>query len=151
MIARKHCSVWVWSVLLSLAIMSGASWAAGGIHVRVQTVLASQDEAFIDPGLSALAQELRSVFRYSSYRLLGRDSLDLSPQKTGSVSLPGERVLKITPTGITGDRVELRLVILKKEKQVFETVVQLLNKGSIIVGGPQHQNGSLLFNISASY
>jgi hypothetical protein len=148
--ARRKCSAWFWSVL-SLAIVSGASWAAGGIHVRVQTVLASQDKAFIDPGLSGLAQELRSVFRYSSYKLLGKTSLDLAPQKTGSVTLPGERVLKITPTGITGDRVELRLVILKKEKQVFETVVQLLNNGSIIVGGPQHQNGSLLFNISASY
>ena len=150
MMACSKYRVWIWSVCL-IPFFFGTSWAKGDIHVTVQTVLASRDGVFIDPELSAMAEELQSVFRYSSYRLLGKDSLNLALNKTGSVNLPGKRVLRITPTGMSGDRIEMRLVIDKKKKQIFETVVQLLNRGSIIVGGPKHKNGTLLFNVSASY
>jgi hypothetical protein len=131
--------------------LTGAAWAAGKVDVSVRTVLASQGSPFIDPELSGVVEELRSLFRYSSYRLLSKDRLALSTRETGIVSLPGERVLRVTPTSVQGKRVELQLVILKKDKQIFETVIQLLNNGSIIVGGPKHQDGSLLFNISASF
>jgi hypothetical protein len=134
-----------------LGVLFATAWAESNIRVNVKTVLASQDEAYIDPALSAVVKELESLFRYSSYRLLSENRLNLALKKTGSVNLPGERVLMITPTGIQADRVEMKLVILRKNSQVFETVIQLLNRGSIIVGGPKHQNGSLLFSISASY
>lgn len=138
---------------LVLAALASASpvWASQKVDVSVRTVLASQGSPFIDPELSGLVQELRSLFRYSSYRLLSRDRLSLKTGETGIVSLPGQRVLKVTPTSVQEKRVELQLVILKKDKQIFETLVQLLNNGSIIVGGPKHQDGSLLFNISASF
>jgi hypothetical protein len=139
-------------VLVAFAAgLAGPAWAAEKVHVAVNTVLASQGSQFMDPELSGLVKELQSLFRYSSYRLLGKDRLALNIRETGTVSLPGKRLLKITPTDVQGKRVELQLVILKKKKQIFETVVQLLNKGSIIVGGPKHKDGSLLFNISASF
>ncbi|MBN1841944.1 MAG: hypothetical protein JW883_06645 [Deltaproteobacteria bacterium] len=72
-------------------------------------------------------------------------------KETGTVSLPGNRLLKITPMGARGNRVELRLVIMKRKKEIFETVIELLNHGSIIVGGPKYKDGSLLFNISTSF
>jgi hypothetical protein len=147
------CYSVVFLVVLIAVVAAPASpaWAAEKVNVAVKTVLASQGSEFIDPELSGLAQELQSLFRYSSYRLLSKDRLSLNVRETGTVSLPGKRVLRITPTGVQGKRVELQLVILKKERQIFETVIQLLNKGSIIVGGPKHKDGSLLFNISASF
>jgi hypothetical protein len=141
---------WMATVLAALAT-ANAAYASGKVDVSVRTVLASQGSPFIDPELAGLAEELRSLFRYSSYRLLSKDLLSLETQETGMVSLPGKRILKVTPTSVQGKRVELQLVILKKEKQIFETVVQLLKNGSIIVGGPKHRDGSLLFNISASF
>ena len=150
MIGCNRCKIWIWTVFL-VPCLFGSAWASNKIDVNVKTVLASQDKVFISPELAAMAQELQSLFRYSSYRLLSEDSMNLGLKETGTVSLPGNRILKITPTGIRGDRVEMKLIIHKKKKQVFETVIQLLNKGNIIVGGPKHRNGSLLFSISASY
>jgi len=148
----KWYSINIPVVLVAVATaLAGSAWAAGKVDVSVRTVLASQGSPFIDPELSGLVEELRSLFRYSSYRLLSKDRLALNTQETGIVSLPGQRMLKVTPTSLQGKRVELQLVILKKDKQIFETVIQLLNNGSIIVGGPKHQDGSLLFNISASF
>ncbi|MBW2109132.1 MAG: hypothetical protein JRI36_10775 [Deltaproteobacteria bacterium] len=145
-----------WAVLTvaiytTMVTLAGPCPAAKKIHVIVKTVLASGGQTFIDPELSDLAHELQSLFRYSSYRLLGKERLALNLKEQGMVVLPGKRVLKITPTGIHDKRVELELVILKKKKRIFETVIQLLNHGRLVVGGPQYKKGALLFDISSSF
>ncbi len=121
------------------------------INIVVKTVLASQDSKFADPRLSALISELESVFRYSSYRLLSQDTMSLGMGKSGTASLPEGRMLKITPIRIQGNRVELQLAISQKNRQIFQTVIQLLNRGTITVGGPKYRGGYLLFNISNSF
>ena len=125
--------------------------ARRNIDIVVKSVLASQGKEYLDPSLSELVEELKSVFKYSSYRLLSENRLNLSLKETGMVSLPGKRILKITPSQIVGNRVELDLVIFKKDKEIFQTVTQLLNKSSIVVGGPEYKDGYLLFNISAAF
>ncbi len=134
-----------------MAALAGTVRAGSGINIVVKTVLASQGASFIDPGLSSLTQELQSVFRYSSYRLLGQDRMSLKLNQTGSTTLPGKRLLKITPLRISGNRVALRLAIYKKGRQIFETEIQLLNRGRITVGGPKYQGGYLLFNVFGSF
>lgn len=147
---RKH-ALCILSALLICQIISGPALAKQNIRIKVRTVLASQEGRFTDPRLSGLIRELQSVFKYSSYRLLSQDQMRLGMKETGTASLPGDRVLKITPVGIRGNRAELRLEIFKKERQIFQTVIQLLNDGSITVGGPRHKGGYLLFNISNSF
>lgn len=126
-------------------------WAEPKINIVIKTVLASQESDSVDPRLSDLIKDLQSVFRYSSYKLLGQDRMILGIGETGLASLPENRILKITPTGIRGDRVSLQLEILKNRRQVFQTVIQLLNHASITVGGPEHKGGYLLFNIYSSF
>jgi hypothetical protein len=138
-------------LLILIGMPAGPVWAQRPVHIVVQTVLASQGSPYLDPRLSHLIQELQSVFRYSSYRLLGQKPMDIRMGETDMVSLPGNRVLKITPTKVTGNRVELQLVISKNKNQIFQTMIQLLNHGSIIVGGPKYEDGYLLFNISTSF
>jgi hypothetical protein len=138
-------------VPILMGMLADPLWADNNTEIVVKAVLASQGSEYMDPRLSSLTEELQSVFRYSSYRLLSENRLRLAMRETGKVSLPEGRVLKITPLQIAGNRVELQLVILKKKKEIFQTVSQLLNKGSIIVGGPKYKDGYLLFNIFASF
>ncbi|HBF42166.1 MAG TPA: hypothetical protein DDW42_00785 [Desulfobacteraceae bacterium] len=144
--------------LMSLLLFAALMWAPAGpvmagprVSIVVKTILASQGSKFIDPNLSAVIKELQSVFRYSSYRLLNQNSMNLGMGEKGTVLLPGNRVLRIMLLGIAGKRVQLRLAIFKKKKKIFQTVTQLLNKNSIIVGGPRHRGGYLLFNIFTSF
>lgn len=139
--------------LLAVIIIGLVSpaWSDERVDVVVKTVLASQGKNYIDPGLSELARELQSVFRYSSYRLLGQNKMSIRKGETGSSSLPGNRQLKITPLRIKGSRVALRLEITKKGRQIFQTNVRLLNRSSITVGGPEYEGGYLLFNIFSSF
>ena len=121
------------------------------VKIVVKTVLASQDSTPVDPRISALTQKLQSVFRYSSYRLISEKKMHLRIGKTGTVSLPGDRMLKITPLRITGNRADLQLLIFKQERQIIKSRIQVLNHGSITVGGPEHKGGFLLFDIFNSF
>ena len=140
--------------LLLIVLMSGLAcpaWAETRINIVIKTILASNNSTLIDPGISSLAQKLQSVFRYSSYRLLSQDRMDLGISETGTVSLPGNRKMKITPVRIMENRVELQLLIFKKKRQVIQSTIQILNHGSITVGGPEHKGGYLLFDIFNSF
>ena len=145
-------------ILLLLLTTTLLAWPTGGmwagepaVKIVVKTVLASQDSTSVDPRISALTRKLQSVFRYSSYRLISEETMHLRIGETGTVSLPGDRRLKITPVRITGNRAELQLLIFKKKRQIIKTRIQVLNHGSITVGGPEHKGGFLLFDISNSF
>ena len=149
LIHRNLHIFFVLPILTCLLVMPAQ--ANQDVDIVAKTILASQGAEYLDPRLSDLVEELQSVFKYSSYRLLSEDSSNLGMGETREVSLPGKRTLKITPVQVTGDRIELQLGILKKEKNIFQTVVKLLNKSSLTVGGPEYEDGYLLFNVSASF
>jgi len=59
--------------------------------------------------------------------------------------------INCTPARIQANRAELHLVIVKGKKKIFQTTIQLLNRGSITLGGPKYKNGILLLNIYNSF
>jgi hypothetical protein len=122
-------------------------WAGPIIHINIKTLLALQDAGPSSPQIKSLTQEYRSVLRYSSYKLLSQNRLNLKLNESGRVSLPGNRIMNITLKGISGNRASLKLEIYKKNRKIFQTVVQLRNRSSITVGGPKYRGGDLLFNI----
>ncbi len=126
-------------------------WAGRPIHINIKTLLASQNAGPSSPRIKGLAQEYRSVLRYSSYKLLSQNRLNLNLNESGRVSLPGNRIMIITPKGIAGNRASLKLEIYKKKRKIFQTMVRLRNKSSITVGGPKYRGGNLLFNIFNSF
>ena len=146
----KSCKVWVLLGVLLVALPVFGQ-TAPPVSIEVKTVLASSQESYLDPQLSEMARELQELFRYTSYRLLGRDRLTLQARQTGTVALPGNRQLQITYQGVANRRVELLLKMFKNRRNVFETSIRLNNRSSIIVGGPRYESGYLLFNIYSAF
>lgn len=147
----KNCSYFIFLLGMLLALLPVSGRAAPPVSIEVKTVLAASGETYLDPRLSEMAGELRGLFRYTSYRLLGTDRLTLQPRQTGSVALPGDRRLQITHQGADSSRVELLLKMFKNRDKVFETSIRLNNRSSIIVGGPRYEKGYLLFNIYSAF
>jgi hypothetical protein len=135
----------------ALFILPIFALAQSPVDIEVKTVLASSEGNTLDPRLSEMADELKNLFRYTSYRLLGSNRLTLQPSQTGELSLPGNRRLQITHRGIRNQRVELRLKMFKNRKSVFETNIRQNNRSSLIVGGPRYENGYLLFSIYSAF
>lgn len=122
--------------------------AASQVQTRVRVIHASGGTHHIDEGLKDLAAELESVFRYTAYSLIQSRGMTLGYNQKGQVSLPGGRLLIVSPTRIDGQRIQYHISILKENKQMFQTTILLKNRSSLTIGGPRHQDGYLLFNIS---
>ena len=136
---------------ISLCTSPAAVQAKDQFRISVDTILASRQGEGVDPQLKRHVGELQSMFNYTSYRLLGSERLTLQKGQAGTVALPGGRRMKITPHRIRGKRADIALEMLKKKRTVFQTQVQLLNHGSLFVGGPKYKNGNLIFKISGDY
>lgn len=122
--------------------------ASGSIRSNIRVIHASSDTPYIDPGLRDLAKQLQSVFKYTSYRLIDSKDMTISYNNTGTISLPGDRILEVIPAGMSGDRIKFTILIFKNGSQVFSTQILLKNGSSVTIGGPDFNNGYLLFNIS---
>lgn len=116
----------------------------------VKIIHASTASDHIDPGLKGIISELRSVFKYTSYRLIKEQSLNQGFNKEGRISLPGNRTLTVMPSNMENKRIRYQINISKDNQSVFQTQVLLKNNSSITIGGPQFDKGVLLFNISGS-
>ena len=124
------------------------SFAQKEISTDVKVIYASSGPKYIDPGLRHIGRELRSVFRYTSYKLIQETRMTLLPQSDGKVNLPGGRVLVATPLAIKGKRIKYRIRIMEGGNRIFQTEILLEKNRSITIGGPRHKKGYLLFNIS---
>ncbi|BBO67143.1 hypothetical protein DSCA_10730 [Desulfosarcina alkanivorans] len=148
----RYSCVLVFAVLmLSWVGVPGSLMAKESCRISVETILAARQDTVVDPQLARYIGELQSMFNYTSYRLLGSERLTLQSGQSGMVSLPGNRRLKITPHKISGKRADIGLQMMKRKRTVFQTQIQLLNRGSLFVGGPKYKNGNLIFKISSSH
>ncbi len=103
-----------------------------------------------DPGLKGIIHELKSVFKYTSYRLLKDQRFDLNFSQEGLVNLPGNRTLLLLPSDTDGKRIRYQINIQKNNLSIFQTQVMLKNNSSITIGGPELDSGVLLINISSA-
>jgi hypothetical protein len=138
-------------VMLILTGTAGSLRAQENCRIRVEAILAARQDAFVDPQLVHHIDALQSLFSFTSYRLLSSDHIDLSLGRSQTLTLPGNRRLKITLQNIRGKRADLALQLMKERLMVFHTRIQLLNKGSLFIGGPEYNAGNLIFRISGAY
>jgi hypothetical protein len=101
-----------------------------------------------DSRLKPILHELKSVFKYTSYKLLKEQRFDLHFNQEGRVSLPGNRTLLVLPSDTDGNRIGYHITIQKNNHFIFQTQVLLKNNSSITIGGPELDSGALLINIS---
>lgn len=120
------------------------------VVTNVKVIHASTGSNHVDPGLRATISELKSVFKYTSYKLLKNQRLNLDFNQKGRITIPGKRALIIEPKNMAGKRIRYQINIEKNNHSIFQTQVLLKNNNSITIGGPQFKNGVLLFHISGS-
>jgi hypothetical protein len=131
-------------------LFTGSLSAKENIATRVMVIHASTESNHIDNSLKGIISELKSVFKYTSYRMLNDQRISQQFNQKGSISLPGNLTLVIIPTNMDGKRIQYQISIQKGSKSIFQTQVLLKNNSSITIGGPKYKNGYLLFNISGS-
>ncbi len=114
------------------------------LEVRVHVICASNDGDFVDPRLEDLKRQLEA-FAFSSFKLLDVQSRTLAIGKTGTIDLPGDRVLTIVPQQRDDEgRLRLRLTI----GEIIDTTYTIAEGATLIVGGPRHAGGHLVLAVN---
>jgi hypothetical protein len=120
-----------------------------GVEVRIDTVLASNVGKTFDPALAPLKRPFRSLFPYSSYRLIQGERRVMPWKREEQFLLPGGRYLVVIPRGIHEDRVSLGVMLIQGTRPLVNTVLTLKNRGVFLVGGPRYGDGVLIIAIGA--
>lgn len=134
------------------AIAAGdAAPAAAGDRVQVQvgTVYATNAGRHFDQDLDAMRAQFERLFRYTSYRLVKRESRDVGWGDPVDVELPGGRFLRVMPKSAGGERVSLDVMLRKNQHVLMDTEFTVRPNGTVMVGGPKHEDGVLIIWIGA--
>ena len=147
--SRKYPGIRAPLLLLLLLFAAVPSEAADIVSVDVGSVYASNEGNAIDPALGTIRGKLRSMFNYTSYRVLDRKRRFLAVGEAGEFELPGRRTMRATPLPARRDKVRLSIQISDGPRMLLTTTLGLRRGGMVLVGGPPHQAGVLILIISA--
>ncbi len=152
---RADCNVKRAAILLiAFLIVSFFSLptAFAQVHVRMRVILASNAGQDIDPSLQDVHRELGSLFTFTSYRLVRDESLNLSPNQPARITgRTGKAFLEVTLVGEHKNVAELRLRVVREGTEILNTQVRLFSGRTVLVGGPRHGEGVVIYAIFGSF
>jgi hypothetical protein len=139
-------------IFSSILFLFFTSVAFGQVQTRLRVIRASNVGQSIDPSLKELHDELKTLFSFTSYRLLRDEALNLSPNQPVSTSArEGRIIIEITLVGIHRGVAELRIKVVREGKDILNTQVRLSPGRTVLIGGPRLQEGVIIYALSARF
>jgi hypothetical protein len=141
-------------VAVLMLVIGPAAAAAQVLHhpvsVDIKSVLAADTNQGFDSRLGTMTRPLKMLFHYSTYRLLSHEEKKTECGRMLFFSLPGGRILHVEPRGIDGNMIELEVVLFQGEKPMMATDFHMMNRGTLLLGGPRYKEGMLIISIGAA-
>ena len=124
--------------------------AFSGLQVNVEVIKADRSSS-VDPQLKELVKELTPVLNYSGFTLLKKTVIGLDLTEKGEVLLSSGRLLELQLLGFEDSQARLLVKIVEKGQETFRTILLLVDKGSVLIGGPPQEGGVLLLRIGGEF
>jgi hypothetical protein len=127
------------------------STAFAEVQVRLRVIGASNDKQSIDPSLKDIYKELGSLFNFRSYRLYRDENLTLTPNQPVSITTR-RRLIEVTLISLRKDTAELKIRVVREEKEILNTQVRLFSGKTVIIGGgPRQREGVIIYALYARF
>ena len=139
------------SFLALILFLLSSSVAFAQVQARIRIIEASNEGSSVDPTLRDVHGQLGSLFSFTSYRLLRDLNLGLIGNRPVEVSVHPGRSVEVTLIGEYKNLVELRIRVKREGAFVLNTHVRLTSGRTILIGGPRHGEGTIIFGISARF
>lgn len=143
---KKRVSLFTFSLFF---ILFSVSMAFAQVQTRIRVIGASNVGSTIDPSLRDVHHQLGSLFNFTSYRLLRDEMLSLSINRPVVIPAHTGRSIEITLMGQRRDMAELKIRISREGTDILNTQVRLSSGRTVLIGGPKHGEGVLIFALSA--
>jgi RNA polymerase sigma-70 factor (ECF subfamily) len=111
---------------------------------------ASPAPAMEDERLKRIVPQLKTLFRYNDYTTLDRHRVEGPLGTPQRFSIPGERWLEVTPDEMQGQRVRMRVRLLKGDHPEMNASIIAAPGAPAVLGGPPHGNGVLIIILWAN-
>jgi hypothetical protein len=115
--------------------------AVDSASVEVILVEAGPGEGGVDKSLRQYAGTLERLFRFNSYRQVGRKQIRLNVPGSGSTSLPGGQSLKLEANKGSGRGLMADLNWTRGGKGLLHTKIKLQPGRPAVLGGPRTKSG----------
>jgi hypothetical protein len=142
------------SLFVIMMVLSWSAMASAQVQTRIRIIGASNVRSnapviFVDPALKDVYRDLGTLFSFNSYRLLQDINLNLTGNRPVDVVVHPGRSLEIALVGEYKNLIELRIRIKRDGATILDTHVRLHAGRTLLIGGPKHGEGTLIFAISA--
>ena len=125
--------------------------AMAQVQTRIRMIEASGSGGVVDPVLKDVHDQLGSLFSFTSYRLLKEYNVALSGNRPVELPVHPGRILEVTLIGEYKNLIELRIRVKRDGIQILNTHVRLNSGRTILIGGPKHGAGTMIFAISSRF
>lgn len=141
--------LWLCALPLFVLCVGRADAQTGGCELSIGAVVASNTGREFDTRLAFIQKPLNSLFPYTSYRLLKKETRNVQWGGPAAFDLPGGRYVVIVPREFKDGRISLKVLVIDGSRPLVDTTLALRNEGTFLVGGPRHDSGVLLIAIGA--
>jgi hypothetical protein len=115
------------------------------LRVRVDSVLAANTGKGMDPDIDIdIADRLRSMFYFSTYRLVLHQELETVCGRSVNFEMPGQGILHIAPRSIVDNMISLEVVLFEGPHPLMSSDLRMINHAVLMVGGPHYLEGTLI-------
>jgi len=136
----------------SLLFILFTSGAFAQVQTQLRVIRASNVGQSVDPPLKELHNELKTLFNFTSYRLLRDENLSLSLNQPVSISAhEGRIIMEITFVGLHRNVAELRMRVTREGTDILNTQVRLSPGRTVLIGGPKLREGVIIYALSARF
>jgi len=136
----------------SLLFILFTSVAFAQVQTQLRVIRASNVGQGVDSSLKELHNELKTLFNFTSYRLLRDENLNLSLNQPVSISARERRIImEITLMGRHKNVAELRIRVNREGTEILNTQVRLSPGRTVLIGGPKVREGVIIYAFYAHF
>ena len=136
----------------SLLFILFTSVAFAQVQTQLRVIRASNVGQGVGPSLKELHNELKTLFNFTSYRLLRDENLNLSLKQPVSISARERRIImEITLMGLHKNVAELRIRVNREGTEILNTQVRLSPGRTVLIGGPKVREGVIIYAFYAHF
>jgi hypothetical protein len=115
------------------------------LSIRVDSILAANTGKGMDTDLSPdIGVRLKTLFDYSTYRLVLHQRLETICGHSVSFEIPGGGVLRIAPHSFENNMISLDLVLFEGQRPIMNSELRMINNAVLMVGGPHYRQGTMI-------
>lgn len=130
-------------ILVAIGVLTQGTELSAAETASVEVILveAGPGNGGVDKSLKQYAGTLERLFRFDSYRQVGRKQIRLKVPGSGSTSLPGGQSLKLQANEGNGRGLMADLSWTRGGKRLLHTKIKLQPGRPAVLGGPRTKSG----------